>query len=63
VSCFKAGSTGEGVDGEGCRCGCSGLLCPENFRGEEGRRSIGEGATYPAGVLGGLEGCRGKEDI
>jgi hypothetical protein len=32
------------------------------LRGDDGRRSMGEGAVYP-GVLGGFIGCRGIEGI
>src|SRR5579871_2251034 len=54
VNVFNAGSVGEGVS---CRS-ADGFDCPDIFRGEDGRRSIGEGATYP-GVFGGLLGYRG----
>lgn len=47
-----------GVEGEGCLS----KFPAEVLRGDDGRRSMGEGAVYP-GVLGGFIGCRGIEGI
>ena len=54
---LRSGSVGSAWT-RGGSTGWGGLDCVEGFRGEEGRRSIGEGATY-AGVFGGFEGYRG----
>jgi hypothetical protein len=60
VRAAKLGSAGEGVSLPWGPGGRSGFVDEEIFLGEEGRRSIGEGATYPTGVLGCLLGNRGN---
>ena len=52
---------GDGVVGDGARCWSGGRVLLENFRGEEGRRSIGEGATYPGVFSPPFEGRRGAD--